>query len=73
MNHSSENTIIFLNCNNKILYNEILNLKKLIKQKEEIIKKNDEEIQDLCYHDYEREVVYGEKTRYCCKKCNHWY
>ena len=73
MNHSSENTIIFLNCNNKILNNEILNLKKLIKQKEEIIKKNDEEIQDLCYHDYEREVVYGEKTRYCCKKCNHWY
>ena len=73
MNNFSENTIIFLNGNNQILYNEIFNLKKLIKQKEEIIKKNDEKIQQLCIHDYERDVVYGERTRYCCKKCNHWY
>lgn len=70
---SSENIIKFLTGNNQILYNDLFKLKTMIKQKEEIIQKNIAEIQSICVHDYERESVYGERTRYCCKKCDHWY
>ena len=69
----NENKIKLLKDFNKILYDDLDNLKDVVKKKEELIQKNNKEIQKLCNHDYEREVEYGERTRYCCKKCDHWY
>ena len=34
--------------------------------------KNRENIQELCEHEWEREIVYGEPTSYECFKCGLW-
>ena len=70
---SSENKIKLLKEVNKRLYDDLYYLETIVKKKKEIIERNYKEIHSLCNHDYEREVEYGERTRYCCRKCNHWY
>jgi len=69
----NENQIKLLKNYNERLNDDLYYLKIVVKKKEELIERNRKEIQNLCNHDYEREVEYGERTRHCCNKCNHWY
>jgi len=71
-NLSKENNIDKLYDDNSKKRKQINELEKQIKKIKKKMDKNRENIQELCEHEWEREIVYGEPTSYECFKCGLW-
>ena len=69
LKEENKQLIIEIKNQNKKIYLEIEKLEEMKKLLIHKIQENEKKIQDSCSHEWEREVVYGERTQYVCIHC----
>jgi|TARA_B100002051_G_C16723783_1_gene634064 hypothetical protein len=65
----NEKTSTLLHIKNKELFKEIDKLDEMKKLLFHKINENKKKIHSICNHEWEIEIVYGERTQYFCNKC----